>query len=252
MEKEAVEWLRENLEDRGKIFVGFSGGKDSIVTAKLMEMSGIDHQLVYTNTTIDPPPVLKFIKEHYPHCKWVRPKHSFWSMIPKLNPPLRFSRWCCWHIKKIPSWRIKIDHRVLGIRKEESHNRRDYKRKDLINTGTYRSYYKRDQNHTHYHPILDWKEWQVWEFIKEHNLAYPELYSQFDRLGCVVCPMRYYKEHDKWKKLYPGYYKAFESACRKWHAKRLGEGKTLAYDTADEFINAWYKGHASWYKGKRK
>lgn len=36
-------------------YVCFSGGKDSIVMAKLFEMSGVKYTLNYSNVTIDPP-----------------------------------------------------------------------------------------------------------------------------------------------------------------------------------------------------
>jgi len=245
--EETCEWLRDNAADKGEIYVAFSGGKDSIVTAKLMEMAGIEHKLYYNDTTIEPPEVMKFIRKEYPQCEWLRPKHSFWSMIPKLNPPLRGAKWCCFHIKKIPGWRIKNDQRVLGIRREESTFRKSLERKELVNTGTYRSYYKRDQNHTHYYPIFYWPEWAIWEFIEEQGLKVPSLYDTFSRLGCVVCPMRRRKDHENWQRLYPGYYKAFHKACAKWYDQRAATGRTMAYSCVEAFLEAWYDGNVSWY-----
>ncbi len=240
MVDDAVEFLQTNLQGK-KVFVGFSGGKDSVVTARLVEMADLDHMLCYTNTGIEPPAVVKFVREKYPHCRIVRPKESFWKMIPKRNPPLFHAKWCCTSLKKEPSRKIDIKDRVMGIRAEESLRRKDYSRIE---------YFKR-QDYTYYYPILDWKEWQVWEFIKMQNLEVPPLYHKFDRLGCVVCPCRRTKIHDMWKEEHPGYYKAFESAVRKWWDKRIGQGRTMAYDTVEEFLEDWYKGKAKWY-GKQK
>lgn len=90
----STNFIIENLKEKGKIFVGFSGGKDSIVTADLMRLSKIPHQLYYSVTGIDPPSVVKFIRRKYPKCKFLRPNKTFWhSMITK-NPPANFSRWC--------------------------------------------------------------------------------------------------------------------------------------------------------------
>ena len=38
-------------------------------------------------------------------------------------------------------------------------------------------------DHTQYYPIFHWQEWELWEFISEQKLSYPELYNQgFDRI----------------------------------------------------------------------
>ena len=245
--EEAVTWLREELADKGKIYVAFSGGKDSIVTAGLLRLAGIDHQLYYNNTTIEPPAVMKFIRKEYPECIWLRPKHSFFKQIVKMNPPLRGAKWCCFHMKKIPGWRIKIDQRVLGIRWEESTFRKSLDRKELVNTGTFRSYYKRDQNHTHYYPIFYWPSWAIWEFIEEQKLEVPHLYDTFDRLGCVVCPMRKRANMEKWRKIYPKHYEAFEKACATWYDLRTAQGRTMAYSCVEAFLEAWYSHKVSWY-----
>jgi phosphoadenosine phosphosulfate reductase len=239
--EEAVEWLRKVIGDR-EVLVGFSGGKDSIVTAQLVQMAQLNHKLIYSNTTIDPPAILKFIKEHYPHCIWVRPKRGFFKLIGPKNPPLKYARWCCVELKERPTWKIPIYDRIFGIRAEESVRRTKYPR---IN------YFEKNREgrpkHTQYYPILNWPEWVVWEFIEHYELAYPKLYEKFDRLGCVVCPMRREKQHEQWRKVYPNYYKAFEKAVAEWYKKRVSQGRTMAYSSPKKFCKAWYTSDVSWY-----
>lgn len=65
MVDEAIDFLREHEPSEG-YFVGFSGGKDSIVTLELCRMAGVKHQAFYSCTGIDAPEVVRFIKLHYP------------------------------------------------------------------------------------------------------------------------------------------------------------------------------------------
>lgn len=92
--EDSLKFIADNLQDKGKIFVGFSGGKDSIVTADLMKKSGVEHQLYYSVTGIDPPEVVKFIRKNYPDCKFLRPNKTFWHSLLTKNPPAKLSRWC--------------------------------------------------------------------------------------------------------------------------------------------------------------
>jgi tRNA(Ile)-lysidine synthase TilS/MesJ len=76
-EIEALSFLRSNLSANSEIFVGFSGGKDSICVAKLMELSGLKYRLFHSFTGIDPPEVTEFIKREYPGCVFLHPKKTF-------------------------------------------------------------------------------------------------------------------------------------------------------------------------------
>jgi len=62
---EAVEFIRTHEPPEG-YFVAFSGGKDSIVTLELTRMAGVKHQAFYTCSSIEPPEVVQFIRQHYP------------------------------------------------------------------------------------------------------------------------------------------------------------------------------------------
>lgn len=86
MVAEAIDFLRSNEPAEG-YFVGFSGGKDSIVTLELCRMAGVKHQAFYTYTTIDPPEICTFIKKHYPQVRWLRPAKSFFDGVSRNAPP---------------------------------------------------------------------------------------------------------------------------------------------------------------------
>ena len=74
--EDAVKFIQENEPSEGYL-VAFSGGKDSIVIAKLAELAGVKNELWYNCTRIDPPQITRFIKENYPDCNWAYPKITF-------------------------------------------------------------------------------------------------------------------------------------------------------------------------------
>ena len=203
LQNEAIDFLRLNLVER-PVFVGFSGGKDSLAVAKLLELSGLPYRLYYSATGIDPPQVVHFIKRNYPDAVFLKPRRTFWHDITTNNPPANFSRWCCKTLKKEPSAKLPFKQRVLGIRAEESSRRSNYER---IN-------HDERTGFTYYYPIFHWNTYQIWSFLEYHRVNYPFPYNLgFDRLGCVVCP--YHSEpsgrvHARYRKYWSRYFKLFE------------------------------------------
>jgi len=238
---EAIEFIRESVGNE-TAFVGFSGGKDSIVTADLVKKSGVKYKLYYSFTGIDAPDVVRFIRQNYPECKFLKPHRTFWRDLSVHVPPSDRLRWCCTSLKKKAAWRLPHKKRIMGIRAEESSKRSKYER---IN-------YFEKLDHTHYYPIYHWKDWQIWDYIKSNNLKYPVLYDWgFERIGCVICPFHSEKtgtKHQQYRKYYPRFFDKFESAIADLFRKRQSQGKIMFYDTPKEFVEAWYLSQsARWY-----
>jgi len=234
--EESIEFLKKHEPEEG-YFLGFSGGKDSVVLHHVAEMSGVRFKAYYSSTGIDPPELVKFIKRNYPAVIFCRPKENFYKLIVKKGFPTKMARWCCDHLKKFPTKNIPLNCRLMGIRAEESHNRRKRGRISQLKKWTI------------YNPLFYWKEWEVWDYIDSNDLPYSKLYDEgFSRLGCVVCPFlcgpnKYNrKQIAKHKKRWPGIYRAFERAMsdlyedREWWRQKI---KSYA-QTEEEFIENWY------------
>jgi phosphoadenosine phosphosulfate reductase len=257
-EEEAIEFLREH-EPQDGYMVGFSGGKDSIVCEHIAKLSGVKYKSYHAVSGIDPPSVLKFIKQNYPYVIFIKPEKSFFELLPTKGYPTIMSRWCCDVVRKAPFKKLGLNHRILGMRAEESSRRAKF---DRIN--------KLNKKVTIYRPIFHWKEFEIWEFIEKHGLKYPSIYDEgFDRTGCVVCPFICSKQGREGKKLkmhmekYPAIYRTFERAMynlyenkdtysfssidgkrikkyegKLWYRQKV-QGRAMLFE---EFLENWYRG----------
>ncbi|MDO4861731.1 MAG: hypothetical protein Q3984_03585 [Eubacteriales bacterium] len=117
-------------------YLAFSGGKDSVVCKALLEAAGVKYDATYRVTSVDPPELVRFIKEKHADVKREVPRYSaddkreeyagkpvtMWNLIPrKLMPPTRLVRYCCASLKESGG-----DGRltVTGVRWAESVNRK--------------------------------------------------------------------------------------------------------------------------------
>jgi phosphoadenosine phosphosulfate reductase len=229
----SIKFLQDNEPPEG-YFLGFSGGKDSIVTKSLMQKAQVKFTSYYSATGIDPPELLKYIKRHHPDTIWLKPDLNFYAGILKKQFPTKFRRWCCDELKKKPAQKIELTHRVMGIRAEESWKRAARPEID----------YHKKLKQWLYKPIFRWKEWEIWEYIDREDIPYCSLYDEgFDRLGCIICPYLCYKNSRKLKihrERWPKQYAAFERVMRKYFDLK---GDQLREKTADELIRNWYNGN---------
>lgn len=227
----AIRFIQEHEPPEG-YFLGFSGGKDSVVLYDLSERSGVKFQAWYSCTGIDAPELVKFIKNEYPSVKFAYPKESFFKQLVKRGYPTKFTRWCCDFLKKDPTKNVGLNHRLMGIRAEESSARAKRNIIDKMKRG----------HQIIYKPLFHWLEWEIWEYIESHELSYCKLYDEgFDRLGCVVCPFLTPKKMKFHKERWPQIYNAFEKSMRKLYISSDIQKKGFD-ETCDEFIYNWYHG----------
>lgn len=245
-------------------YVAFSGGKDSQCVYHLCKLGGVLFDAHYSVTSVDPPELVRFIKNNYPDVEfeWQYNKDgkpiTMWNLIATHTlPPTRKARYCCSALKE-PGGKDRIV--VTGVRWAESANRKNTH--GVANfqgkpKGTQKiaeelgANYKlnkhgevilnddNDENRrmveqcyrtrkTMVNPIVDWTEEDVWGFLNENNIEHCSLYDEgFKRLGCIGCPLSGSKNMIRDFERWPQYKELYIRAFEKMIINHPGRIKIL-------------------------
>lgn len=202
-------------------YIGFSGGKDSVVLLDLChKVLPLDVPVVFSDTDMELPDtyrVWKKIQSRYigrPFLKVAAktPALENWRLF---GPPSQALRWCCSVHKSTPAilalkdWIGKKSIKTLafvGVRGEESLRRSGY---DDIGDGL------KSQSQVNAMPILAWSAHELWIYIFEHGLVLNEAYRKgLPRVGCLMCPMSSDRQSDLIRTHYPEPVELFANAIR--------------------------------------
>lgn len=248
--RQAVKLLKVCFKAAGEpLEIAYSGGKDSDVILELAKMSGIEYRAIYRNTTIDPRATIKHVIDNGVEIR--RPKETFFSLMMKKGYPSRFRRFCCSVLKE---YKI-LDNSVMGIRKCES-----VKRSKMYKEPTACRIYGSKKNHVNaIYPILEWSDEDELEFIEERGLKLHPLYYREDgsldltkRLGCMCCPLAYYKKRLQEFKKYPGMVKAYLRCGHEYFRSHPKSKVAEQYSDVYEYFvaNVFFDHHRDYVKAK--
>jgi phosphoadenosine phosphosulfate reductase len=250
----AIDRLRAFEPPEG-YYLAFSGGKDSQCIYHLAVEAGVKFDAHYNLTTVDPPELVRFIKDNYPDVIIDYPKESMWKLIVKLmGPPNRMMRFCCKELKEHGG-----ENRICitGVRWAESPKRKNNrgkleivgrKKEDIIlfddnDEGRMMFETCMQKGKRVVNPIVEWSEEDVWEYLNSRNIEHCCLYDEgFKRLGCIACPLAGadHMERDflRWPKYKQSYLRAFGKAI----VLRKTKGKKCVWKTAEEMMDWWING----------
>ena len=249
-------------------YLCFSGGKDSVVIKALADMAGVKYDAHYSISSVDPPELVRFIKDKHPDVIFERPRDkdgnpvTMWTLIAKNTmPPTRIVRYCCEDLKEHGG---KGRLKVTGVRWDESTRRKKSHSEVTIFKGKAKAIIESELNDDDYlvtpqkgialrldnrenarivemcykdhttliNPIIDWTTPEIWEFIHEYKLPYCSLYDEgFKRLGCIGCPMGSKEQKLREFERWPQYKTMYLLAFEKM-AKNRGGG-TLSNNKRD-------------------
>lgn len=249
----AIDRLRAFEPPEG-YYVAFSGGKDSQCIYHLCKQAGVKFDAHYNVTSVDPPELVRFIREQYPDVSRDIPREkngqpiTMWSLIVKNGiPPTRFARYCCRELKETSG---KGRLTVTGVRWAESVNRA--KKQGIVNTfdgptlnddnTKTRRYVEQcyRTRKTLINPIVDWSTDEVWAYLNDvAKVPHCSLYDEgFERLGCIGCPLAGPKKQreafERWPKYYDNYLRAFARMI-----ERRPPDKARKYTDAQAVMNWW-------------
>ncbi len=248
----------------GKLYVAFSGGKDSVALYGVVKMASEQENIPlleyaefhYNVTGIDPPELVHFVKSEFPFVSRDLYQKSMWQLIvQKRMPPTRLVRYCC---KELKEGGGQGRFTLTGVRWAESVARA--KRgafEDIADTVKNRKILFNDNDDDRrqmehclprkqyvVNPIIDWSDDDVWEFIHRENMPYCKLYNEgFKRLGCIGCPMAGKNGQETQFERYPKFRQSYVRAFQRMIDKRVADGMETQWATGEEVMDWWLNGN---------
>ncbi len=243
------------------VYIGFSGGKDSMLLLDLChKVLPLSIPVVFSDTDMELPDtyqVWEDVKARYSEREFlkVRANKTALENWADFGPPSQNLRWCCAVHKSTPAI---LSLRELagspsaktcafvGVRADESQRRSSY---DDISDGL------KNQNQINAMPLLAWGAHELFLYSFAHNLILNPAYRKgLPRVGCILCPMSSERHAKLISEIYPNAVKPFvaqikDSISREfasesdfddfiftggWHARQSGVSLKMVLPDVEE------------------
>lgn len=191
-------------------YIGFSGGKDSMVLLDLChQVLPLTIPVVFSDTDMELPDsyeTWEMVQKRYagrPFVKVNAAKSALenWQLF---GPPSQNLRWCCavhkstpaiLYLRELAQSSSAKTLAFVGVRADESLRRSSY---DDIGDGL------KTQNQVNAMPILSWGTHELFLYTFEQNLIINQAYRKgLPRVGCLLCPMSSDRQACMINTLYP-------------------------------------------------
>jgi len=205
----SIKILEQASNRYNNISIGFTSGKDSLVTLNLASKILDDFKVIFVDTGYHFEEVYSFIDEVFEDMdaqlitainkdvlrnmdedRKVKKEHlneRNQREVEKIGLDeftVGKDRGPCCHLLKTVAFKNslreeEIDAHINGIRWDEQESRKN------------EDYFSERNNHMRVHPILHWSEEDVWNYIYRNSLDYNSLYDKgYRSIGCKPCTNR--------------------------------------------------------------
>jgi phosphoadenosine phosphosulfate reductase len=223
IEAEAVNFIQRTAKQFDvNVVVGFSGGKDSLVTYLLSEKALDRSPLIFfTDTGLELPETISYVRK-FAESRSVRvigqcAGDQFWESVEVFGPPARDFRWCCKVLKLGPAAKSIAEQLegnalvLMGQRKLESFQRSVEPR---VTSNPW------VPGQVSASPIHNWNALEVWLYIFGERAEFNPLYNRgFHRMGCYLCPASPMAELESLKDTHPDLYERLQRELQEWAGK---------------------------------
>lgn len=264
IDAEAIDYIKEVNENwsLNEMFISFSGGKDSTVTADLVQRAcATKHILhIFCDTTLEFPETLEYMKRYKatqnetPVFIAKNKDKDFLKLCMRIGPPSRVMRWCCTIFKtgminKTIETLFRQKQRIAtfyGVRRSESHSRSKYE-KEVDSPKIVKQVV--------ISPIIDWIDFDIWLYLLTRKIDFNHAYRMgYTRVGCWCCPNNSFWSEFLSKIFLPDWYGRFRRVLidfadkigkpdpevyidsGNWKARQGGNGLELAQQTILNYV----------------